>query len=479
MLQKESREEKNKENRNAFAGDSVKCITEFGAVGDGVTLDTQAIQQTIDFCAAAGGGTVVVPAGVFLIGTIYLRSRITLHLEAGARFKGSPNIDDYCADDAYPQNWPCFKEGWRGAHLLVACNCEDVTVTGPGTIDGNCEAFFTPEPVKQRWAGGLGWARGVRITDPAKAEYRPGQMMVFIQCRRVRVTDLNLTNSPCWSCFLYGCDEVIVRGCFIDNPVDGINTDGIDIDCCTRVTVSDCVITTGDDAITLRASGSRLVGREAVCEDVTVSNCVLDSSVCAFRIGVGAGVIRHANISNIVIRYAGIGFLFQSSYGKAGAGVTMHDISVSSIRGHYTGHPARIVAGSEDAGNAQIRDIVFRNYRTDCAGNIEIKGCPGTRPDGISFADCAFALVKRPFPCRPEKVPTVFLDIARADGVRFRDCALDWREAEPEWRQTSRIEDACVDFEACTFPECPCRTVPRRRFLSVKGIFRRNIGERT
>ena len=110
-----------------------KFITEFGAVGDGVTLNTQAIQSAVDSCAASGGGTVVVPPGVFLTGTVFLKSRITLQLEAGAVLKGSPRITDYCADDAYPQNWPCAKEGWRGAHLLVAVNCEDVTVTGPGT----------------------------------------------------------------------------------------------------------------------------------------------------------------------------------------------------------------------------------------------------------------------------------------------------------------------------------------------------------
>ena len=431
-------------------------ITEFGAVGDGVTLNTQAIQAAVDSCAASGGGTVVVPPGVFSTGTVFLKSRITLQLEAGAVLKGSPRIDDYCADDAYPQNWPCAKEGWRGAHLLAAIDCEDVTVTGPGTVDGNCDAFFTKEPVERAWGGTLCWARGVRVTDTAKAELRPGQMMVFVQCRRVRVTDLNLRNSPCWSCFLHGCDEVIVRGCFIDNPVDGINTDGIDIDCCKQVAVSDCVITTGDDAITLRASGSHLIDRPAVCEDVTVTNCVLDSSVCGFSVGVGAGIIRHANISGIVVRYAGTGFLFQSSYGRLGAGVTMHDISVNGIRGHYMGCPVRIVAGSADAGNAQMRNIRFRDLHTCCAGNIEIKGCPGTRPTDIVFNDCSFETVKRPYPGVPEKMPTAFLDLARADSLSFRNCSLRWGEVEPEWRRTSAVEDVNgLEFEGSSFPELP------------------------
>jgi hypothetical protein len=182
----------------------------------------------------------------------------------------------------------------------------------------------------------------------------------------------------------------------------------------------------------------------------------LDSSVCGFRVGVGAGIIRHANISGIVVRYAGTGFPFQSSYGRQGAGVTMHDISVSAIRGHYMGHPVRIVAGSADAGRAQMRDIRFRDLHTYCAGNIEIKGCPGTRPTDIFFDDCSFETVKRPFPGKPEKMPAAFLDLAHADDLRFRNCTLRWGEVEPEWRQTAAIEDVNgMEFEASSFPELP------------------------
>ena len=433
-----------------------RYITEFGAVGDGVTLNTQAVQAAVDQCAAAGGGTVTVPPGIFVTGTVFLRSHIELHLEAGAVLKGSPRMADYCADDAYPQNGPCFKEGWRGAHLLAAVACEDVTLSGPGTVDGNCDAFFTSGQVER--VHGLCWARGVRITDTAKVDYRPGQMIVFVQCRRVRVTDLNLRNSPCWSCFLHGCDEVIVRGCFIDNPVDGINTDGIDIDCCTQVAVSDCVIRTGDDAITLRASGRRLKDREAVCEDVTVTNCVLDSSVCGFRIGVGNGIIRHAVLSDIVMRYAGTGFLFQSSYGQQGAGVTMHDISVSNIRGHYMGAPVRIVAGSADTGKTRMRDIRIRDLHTRCAGNIEIEGGGGTRPEDIFFQDCTFDVVKRLYPGAPERLPAAFLKFSGAGRVVMRDCALRWLDPDPEWRRTAAVDDVTdLELKDCSFPELPGR----------------------
>ena len=134
----------------------------------------------------------------------------------------------------------------------------------------------------------------------------------------------------------------------------------------------------------------------------------------------------------------------------------MHDISVNAIRGHYMGQPVRIVAGSSDAGNAQIRNIRFRDLHTNCAGNIEIKGAPGTRPTGITFDDCSFETVKRPFPGKPEKMPSAFLDLAHADNLHFRNCTLRWGGIEPEWRKTSMIEDVNgLDFEKSSFPELP------------------------
>ena len=418
-------------------------VTAFGAVGDGATLNTAAIQSAVDACTEAGGGTVVVPPGVFLTGTVFLRSRLTFHLEAGAVLLGSPNIDDYCADDAYCQNWPCPAEGWRGAHILVAVGAEDVQVTGPGAVDGNAEAYLEREAHFDGadWLGGFSWARGYRNNAPEKMPYRPGQMLVFVQCRRVRVTDLTLRNSPCWSCFLHGCREAVVRGLFIDNPVDGANSDGIDIDCCSQVTVSDCVIRTGDDAITLRASGRKIPDVPAVCEDVAITNCVLDTSVCGFRIGVGNGLIRNATISNIVLRHAGRGFLLQSSYGKKGLGVTIRALAVSDVRGDHVGHPVCIEAGEGETGDAEIENIRFSDLHIQCAGGLQIHGSDVLRPKDIAFTDCSFTVVRRDHPCDPARMPAYFLDLAAADDVRFRDCELVWRDPEPEWRGTRNIRD--------------------------------------
>ena len=108
-------------------------ILDFGAMGDGVTPCTGKIQAAIDACAASGGGRVTVPAGTYLTGTLWLRSHVELHLGHGSVLKGSTELDDYNALDAYEQNFSCQNpEEWVGKHLVLAVECEDVALTGSG-----------------------------------------------------------------------------------------------------------------------------------------------------------------------------------------------------------------------------------------------------------------------------------------------------------------------------------------------------------
>ena len=118
------------------------------------------------------------------------------------------------------------------------------------------------------------------------------------------VNDISIVDSPCWSCYLLGCEGVQIRGIKVKNPIWMLNSDGLDVDSSRFVTISDCIIETGDDAITLRGCEHRVKNKNMHCEFVTVTNCVLSTGICAFRIGVGQGHIRHATISNIAIEYS-------------------------------------------------------------------------------------------------------------------------------------------------------------------------------
>ena len=117
-------------------------ILEYGAVPGGNKINTKAVQAAVDTCAENGGGRVLVPAGTFLTGTIFLKDNVELHLAAGAVLKGSPDLADYNADDCIPQNRVFAAEQVTGGHLIIAAEVRNVSITGPGTIDGNVSAFL-------------------------------------------------------------------------------------------------------------------------------------------------------------------------------------------------------------------------------------------------------------------------------------------------------------------------------------------------
>lgn len=135
-------------------------ILEYGAVPGGSKINTKAVQAAVDACAENGGGRVLVPAGTFLTGTIFLKDNVELHLAAGAVLKGSPDLADYNADDCIPQNRVFAAEQVTGGHLIIAAEVRNVSITGPGTIDGNVFAFLDGFSPSDSWNGHDSWGRG-------------------------------------------------------------------------------------------------------------------------------------------------------------------------------------------------------------------------------------------------------------------------------------------------------------------------------
>ena len=295
-------------------------IRDFGAIGDGVVNDTAAIQRAVD-AATVCGGEVLLPAGTYLSGTVFLRSGVDFHLAERAVLKASPDPADYNPADAFPQNWasPRGGDNQSGGHLLLCVGGERVTLRGPGTIDGNAPAF-------------LRMPDGTHPASKADIPWRPGQMVCFVECRDVAIRGVELSDAPYWSCFLHGCEDVTVEEAHIHTirKPHTYNGDGLDIDCCRCVAVRRCRISTADDALTLRADSARLQ-RPGDCADVTVEDCDLSSDCNAVRLGVGNGVIRDCAFRRIRIRDTRYAVNAVGAWSRPEHGVDIHRISFEDL----------------------------------------------------------------------------------------------------------------------------------------------------
>ena len=439
----------------------------FGARGDGIAKDTAALQGAIDACAASGGGRVHVGAGRYLTGTLYLKSHVELHLQAGAVLLGSPDRRDYNPDDVFAENMAFTRERVSGAHLVIAYNAENVAITGQGTIDGHGSAFF--EPLGELQAD----VYRLRAGAYAIRDWRPGQMVFFCRCRRVAVHDVALVNTPYWTLFLLGCDDVNIRGLTITNPPQTPNGDGIDIDCCRHVTVSDCRIRSGDDSITLRGN-SRALGYDMPCEDVTITNCVLSTPCNAIRVGVGPGVVRNCTLSNIVVTDSRTGINMVSRYCDwIGQGTRIENIRFSDFL-MDTVLPVQITLGCKPAPPAAIRNVSLCRFRVFGEAGSYIGGAPGLPIHGLQLADWDLHMragtdneecadhVPQPYPVHgmagvrngpalPSAIYGTYLDDVRIE--RFR---VHWDQLGRVWRHglwLQRVTDAVVSDAAMRQPQ--------------------------
>lgn len=430
-------------------------VRAFGAQGTAGRKDTAPLQAALDACGAGGGGVVVVPPGRYVTGTLWLRSRTELHLAPGAVLVGSPDRSDYNADDAFPENEAFGRENVTGAHLLIARDAEDVAITGQGTLDGASGQFFGALPPERVSASYRHKACNAPIRD-----WRPGQMVFFCGCRRVSVRDVRLLDAPYWTLFCLGCEDVSLRGLTVVNPPQTANGDGIDIDCCRNVTVSDCRITSGDDCIAVRGNPRRLAAPRP-CENVVVSNCILSTPCNAIRIGVGDGEVRHCAFSNLVITDTRTAINMVCRYSEAAEhGAWLHDISFANLVVDAV-LPVQVTGGVEPRAPAGIERVRMAGFMVRGSAGLYIGGAAGRPLRGFALTDWDLRLSggtdneeyvadpPSPFPLhgapglegRPALPCALLLD--QVEDVRLTDFRLRW---EPPlgrvWRDALRVRDA-------------------------------------
>lgn len=355
----------------------MKNVRDFGAVGDAVTNDTAAIQSALN-----GGDTVTVPAGTYLCGTLYLQSNTCLYLEAGATILATTDKSYYNADDYCEQNAVFKSEHVTGAHLITAVGAENISIKGEGIIDGSSH-FWVNENNRLENS----------ITYQPNPE-RPGQMIFICECKNVSVSDVTLKNSPYWHLFLHGCSDVTVRGIKVYGERLQYTNDGIDIDCCRNVSVSDCLINTGDDGITVRCYNKPLTV-PAVCENITVTNCVISSfGDFGIRIGVGDGLIKNCVFSNIVIYDSHLGIGVIGRFSEMSCGVNIENVKMQNIRIEANRAFEIRTSNTEhlkpSPKKRHIKNVTFDDISGRYCKNSVIYGYENSTLSSIRFTNCDF-----------------------------------------------------------------------------------------
>lgn len=227
-----------------------------GAVGDGKTLNTEIIQKAIDRVFENGGGTVIIPKGEFLTGSLIMKSGVTLELQKGAILIGSKNSADY---HSIKPDFVALRTGQATKQLIFAEGQNDIAIIGEGTIDGQGDAFGRAEKGDEPG-----------ITRPHGIQ--------FINCENVRIENVTMKNSGGWMQHYLACKNLRIKGIKVYNHCN-YNNDGIDIDGCEDVIITECVIDSDDDAIVLKSTSP------ARCKNVIVSNCVIKSHCNSLKLG--------------------------------------------------------------------------------------------------------------------------------------------------------------------------------------------------
>ena len=450
-----------------FGADNVYDVRDYGARPDGKTLCTKSIQKAIDECAERGGGTVYLPPGTFLSGTLIMRSNVTLTLDSGCTLLGSTDLKDY---PPIVQAFRSYTDNYTDKSLIYGENLQRIAITGSGTIDGQGRPFKGPYKV------------------------RP-YMIRFIQCRNVLVKDVTIRNSPMWVQHYLACDDVRIDGITVRSRVNG-NNDGIDIDSCHRVIISNCNVSSGDDAIVLKSTSAR------PCRDVTVSNCVLSSHCNALKMGTES----NGGFENIVItgctiydtRLAGIALEIVD-------GGTMDRIVVSNITMNKVGAPIFIRLGNrarpfkkdmEKPGMGVMRNVTISNIEATGANptGCAISGLPGHAIENVtlsnirlSFAgngnkeDAARAVPEKPT-AYPEysmfgRLPAYGFYCRHVKGLKLLNVQLQLAAADKRHAIVCEdVEDALIDSLDATFSAGASSMV---RLTNVKGAFIRGCRPRT
>jgi len=453
-----------------FKKDTVN-VMDFGAVADGYTLNTVAINKAIESCEKNGGGVVLIPRGSFVTGPVIMKSNINLHLDRGALVIFSSDFNQY----------PLVVSSFEGVDAarcqspLVAENLENIAISGDGIFDGN---GYYWRPLKKskmsdgEWKSHLKKYGGV-LTEDKKTWYssekalkglkennigklKPGQavadfesvkdflrpnMIRIYKCKNVLIENVTFQNSPAWTTHLMMSEHITLKGLKVKNPWFGTNTDALDLESCKNALVEDCVFDTGDDGICIK-SGRDEEGRKRgmPTKDIIVNNCTVYHSHGGFVVGSEmSGGANNLYVSNCNFIGSDIGLRFKTTRGRGGIveniyvnNVNMKDIPAEAILFdmYYMAkdpvsmngekkEPAKVEFKPVDETTPQFRNFFFTNITCNGAEKgIFVRGVPEMHIQNVNIENAVLQADEG-------------IDIQEATGVNLKNINIITKNSDP------------------------------------------------
>ena len=424
-------------------------VEETGAKANGKTLNTMAIQKAIDK-ATVQGGTVVLSKGVYLSGTIFLKTNVSLRIEAGSILLGSTDINDY-AELTWGHN-----VDRQPYHLIVANNADNITIEGKGTIDGNGIAFW--QDFDKDAQGNMVIPRWLKPKDK-----KVSPLIEIDRSRNVTVKEVTIKTGGGWNLHLFDCDVAKIQGINIINNLYSPNSDGIDITGCNDVIVSDCYIKTCDDAVCLKTTSD---SRE--CHRITVTNCIIETLCVGLKMGCVESNkdITDVTFSNCIINKSSRAIGIYVKDGAVYDRITISNVVANTNAPLIFNRPIQIMVNQwkDDSKIGGIRNVLISNFTCETEGRILLTCQEGGFIENVILRDIVlrFPMIENPRPMlagagssqfpkaedHPEAVGALAAIVAEnITNLMIDNVQIQWPVSDSvpiAWKHPERIENGSL-----------------------------------
>ena len=366
-------------------------VKEFGAVADGKTLCTQAVQEAVEYCHLQGGGIVLFDGGRYVLSTVFLKDNVHIELSEDTEILGSLNFYDYAPQEKI--DYPIYQDAshtYFNLSMFVGRGCENVSITGKGKID--MRSVWDEDGVR---------GKAIRNRGP--------KCIALKECKNVEIRGLEIVNVTDLAVYFAGCENVDVHGLKMRVYIDGISPDNS-----KNVRIYDCDVEAGDDSIVFKSSYT--LNRLDICKDIKVWNCRLKSRCTAIKFGTETnGGFENIQIENVNIRETRItGIAIESVDGAIVDGVCIKNVAMQNVNAPVFIHLGKRMRGPEGRDIGQIKNVVLENITA--SGPYEPYEIIAWNYDSFKANDCY-------------QDPKVFGSAAGFDGKKSTD----------EWQMTSNI----------------------------------------